>query len=58
MSLKLGWLLITLKCIVAAHARILVGNLYEQYVSWCRSSGKHPRSKVQFGKALTSQSYE
>jgi len=46
------------ECIVAAHERTSVGNLYEQYVSWCRSSGKHPRSKVQFGKALTSQGYE
>ena len=46
------------ECIVAAHERIPVGNLYEQYASWCRSSGKHPRSKVQFGKALTSQGYE
>ncbi|MDC6455449.1 phage/plasmid primase, P4 family [Alphaproteobacteria bacterium] len=46
------------ECTVAAHERIPIGNLYEQYVSWCRSSGKHPRSKVQFGKALTSQGYE
>ncbi|MBT6268298.1 MAG: hypothetical protein HOI86_11545, partial [Tateyamaria sp.] len=46
------------ECIVAPHEHIPIGNLNEQYVSWCRSSGKHPRSKVQFGKALTSQGYE
>ena len=34
------------ECIVAANERIPIGNLYEQYVSWCRSSGKHPRAKV------------
>ena len=46
------------ECIVAAHERMPVASLYEQYVSWCRSSGKHPRSKVQFGKALSNQGYE
>ena len=46
------------ECIVAAHERMPVASLYEQYVSWCKSSGKHPRSKVQFGKALTNQGYE
>jgi putative DNA primase/helicase len=46
------------ECTVAAHDRVTVGSLYQQYLSWCRSSGKHPRSKVQFGKALTSQGYE
>ena len=34
------------ECIVAAHERIPIGNLYEQYVSWRRSSGKHPRTKM------------
>ncbi|MDC1384008.1 primase-like DNA-binding domain-containing protein [Candidatus Puniceispirillum sp.] len=46
------------ECTLAAHKRISVTNLYEQYLSWCKSSGKFPRSKVQFGKALTSQGYE
>ena len=46
------------ECLVAAHERMPVASLYEQYVSWCKLSGKHPRSKVQFGKALTNQGYE
>ena len=46
------------ECTVAAHDRVTVGSLYQQYLTWCRSSGKHPRSKVQFGKALTTQGYE
>jgi phage/plasmid-associated DNA primase len=46
------------ECTVAAHDRVTVGSLYQQYLTWCRSSGKHPRSKVRFGKALTSQGYE
>ena len=46
------------ECLVAAHERMPVASLYEQYVSWCKSSGKHPRSKVQFGKAMTNQGYE
>ena len=44
--------------IAAALERIPIGNLYEQYISWCRSSGKYPRTEVWFDKALTSQSYE
>ncbi|MGB2464836.1 MAG: primase-like DNA-binding domain-containing protein [Candidatus Puniceispirillaceae bacterium] len=35
-----------------------VASLYEQYVSFCKSSGKHPCSGAQFGKALTNQGYE
>ena len=38
--------------------RSSVASLYEQYASWCKAQDKHPRSKVQFGKALTSQGYE
>ena len=37
--------------------RSSVANLYDQYASHCRSSGKHPHSKVQFGKALTNLGY-
>ena len=40
------------ECLVAPHERIQVGSLYQQY-NWCRSSSKQPRTKVQFGKALT-----
>ena len=46
------------ECLVATHERMPVASLYEQYVSWCKLSGKRPRSKVQFGKALTNQGYE
>ncbi len=46
------------ECLVAAHERTPVASLYEQYFSWCKSSGKHPHSKVQFGKALSNQGYE
>ena len=46
------------ECIVASNERVPIGNLCEQYASWCRSSGKYPCSKVQLGTALTSQSYE
>ena len=46
------------ECIIAPHERIQVGSLYQQYTSWCRSSSKQPRSKVQFGKALTDQGYK
>ena len=46
------------ECTVAAHDRVTVGSLYQQYLIWCRSSGKPPRSKVQFGKSLPSQGYE
>jgi len=49
---------VTEECIVASHERIQVGSLYQQYTSWCRSSSKQPRSKVQFGKALTDQGYK
>ena len=49
---------VTEECIVAPHERIQVGSLYQQYTSWCRSSSKQPRSKVQFGKSLTNQGYE
>ena len=37
--------------------RSSVASVYDQYASWCKVSGKHPRSKVQFGTALKSQGY-
>ena len=46
------------ECLVVPHERIKVGSLYQQYISWCRSSSKQPRTKVQFGKALTDQGYK
>ena len=46
------------ECMVAPHERIQVGSLYQQYADWCRSSSKQPRTKVQFGKALTDQGYK
>ena len=46
------------ECMIATHERIQVGSLYQQYLSWCRSSSKQPRTKVQFGKALTDQGYK
>ena len=49
---------LTEECLVAPHERILVGSLYQQYLSWCRSSSKQPQTKVQFGKALTDQGYK
>ena len=45
------------ECMIAPHERIQVGSLYQQYLSWCRSSSKQPQTKVQFGKALTDQGY-
>ena len=38
--------------------RSSVANLYDQYASWCKAQDKHPRTKVQFGKALNNQGYE
>ena len=49
---------VTEECLVAPHERIQVGSLYQQYTNWCRSSSKQPRTKVQFGKALTDQGYK
>ncbi|MDA8798067.1 phage/plasmid primase, P4 family [Alphaproteobacteria bacterium] len=46
------------ECMIAPHERIQVGSLYQQYTNWCRSSSKQPRTKVQFGKALTDQGYK
>ena len=49
---------VTEECLVAPHERIQVGSLYQQYTNWCRSSSKQPRTKVQFGKALTDKGYK
>tara|TARA_Y100000588_G_scaffold48864_1_gene46000 strand:- start:323 stop:856 length:534 start_codon:yes stop_codon:yes gene_type:complete len=38
--------------------RTSVKILYENYLSWCRSQDRHPRTKVQFGKELTSKGYK
>ena len=38
--------------------RSSVANLYGQYASWCKAQDKHPRTKVQFGKAPNNQGYE
>jgi putative DNA primase/helicase len=38
--------------------RTSVKSLYENYLSWCRSQDRYPRTKVQFGKELTSKGYK
>jgi len=46
------------ECHKASSHRTSVNSLYENYVSWCRSQDRHPRTKVQFGKELTSKGYK
>ena len=36
---------VTEEYLVAPHERIQVGNLYQQYTNWCRSSSKQTRDK-------------
>lgn len=46
------------ECHIDASLRIGVSTLYEQYEAYCKSQGKRPRTKIQFGKSLQSQGYE
>jgi len=46
------------ECRMDQSLKVSVSSLYEHYVSWCKSQDRHPRTKVQFGKELTSKSYE
>ena len=46
------------ECRMDQSLKVSVNSLYEHYVSWCKSQDKHPRTKVQFGKDLTSKGYE
>jgi putative DNA primase/helicase len=49
---------VTEECFVAPQERVQVGSLYQRYSNWCRSSSKQPRTKVQFGKALSDQGFK
>ena len=46
------------ECITEPSVNASVSSIYGQYLNWCRSQGKQPRTKIQFGKALLSQGYE
>ena len=46
------------ECHIDASLRVGVSTLYEQYEAYCKSQGKRPRTKIQFGKSLQSQGYE
>jgi putative DNA primase/helicase len=46
------------ECRMDQSLKVSVTSLYEHYVSWCKLQDRHPRTKVQFGKDLTSKGYE
>mgnify|MGYP005814456117 FL=1 len=45
------------ECHMDLTQNVSVSSLYEHYVSWCKSQDIHPRTKIQFGKYLTSKGY-
>ena len=45
------------ECYEDASVRSSLASVYDQYASWCKAHDKHPRTKVQFGKALTNRGY-